>query len=420
VRKNFPKTKIVSLKKNIGFASGNNMGFKQARGEYVVLLNNDAIIDKNWLAELVAAASDKTVGIVASKILLNTPFIEATITSSIVQQSDLDQSTDFSPRGVLIENITKSTFDHKNLIWYASGFEQSKIINGISLRWSTGKAKVLLPMLEGNNDFSFVFHGYPTSDNSLTLNAKITIADEEIFSVSLSPNSVLDKKITLQKALYSKECFWLIQNGGNVLLKNGYSKDIGGVTRVLGKMVEEFYEKDSHFFSKKRKLLAACGAGMLIKREVIEQVGFFNQHYFMYYEDIDFCLRAWKQGWDIVFAPKAIMRHRHRATTGKAESSFFVSMVEKNHLFLLLTHFPLRVFLREYILFILRMLEAVLRQFIFRFVRWNSYHVWKVKAAGRITAFLSFHEQLITFVKIRFWLQIREVRNFKEMSKHLY
>ncbi|MFA5125794.1 MAG: glycosyltransferase family 2 protein [archaeon] len=72
VKKNFPKVKIVQLDKNYGFAKGNNEGIKEAfkdkKMEYIVCLNNDTIVDKNWLKELVKTAeSDKKIGMVSSK-----------------------------------------------------------------------------------------------------------------------------------------------------------------------------------------------------------------------------------------------------------------------------------------------------------------------------------------------------------------
>ena len=61
---------LIENKTNMGFAAGNNIGIRQARGEYVVLLNNDATVDISWLKELVAIAEiDPSVGMCASKVL---------------------------------------------------------------------------------------------------------------------------------------------------------------------------------------------------------------------------------------------------------------------------------------------------------------------------------------------------------------
>lgn len=69
VKKNYPKIKILEKKKNLGFALGNNVGVKEARGEYVLLLNNDTVAKPDFLDHLVAAIKDENVGVVQPKII---------------------------------------------------------------------------------------------------------------------------------------------------------------------------------------------------------------------------------------------------------------------------------------------------------------------------------------------------------------
>ena len=69
VAKMFPWVRILKLDKNYGFTGGNNAGVKIAKGEYVVFLNNDVLVDKNWLAELVKIVLLKPETIVTSKSL---------------------------------------------------------------------------------------------------------------------------------------------------------------------------------------------------------------------------------------------------------------------------------------------------------------------------------------------------------------
>jgi GT2 family glycosyltransferase len=47
-----PRVKIVLLKKNLQYAGGNNVGIKSSKGEYVVFLNFDTVVNQNWLTEL--------------------------------------------------------------------------------------------------------------------------------------------------------------------------------------------------------------------------------------------------------------------------------------------------------------------------------------------------------------------------------
>ena len=66
-----PITTLLPLDKNLGFAGGNNEGIKQAKGKYVILLNNDCVVDKSWLTELVKVAEkDEHIFAVGSKVYL--------------------------------------------------------------------------------------------------------------------------------------------------------------------------------------------------------------------------------------------------------------------------------------------------------------------------------------------------------------
>ncbi len=65
------KVNLIENGTNLGFALGNNIGISSARGNYIALLNNDAVADINWLNALIDSAqrSEKNVGMWASKIL---------------------------------------------------------------------------------------------------------------------------------------------------------------------------------------------------------------------------------------------------------------------------------------------------------------------------------------------------------------
>ncbi|HYF84141.1 MAG TPA: glycosyltransferase family 2 protein [Clostridia bacterium] len=59
------------------------------------------------------------------------------------------------------------------------------------------------------------------------------------------------------------------------------------------------------------------GAFMLIRREVIEQVGILDEEYFMYGEDIDWCYRIKQAGWKVVYNHEAEIVHYKGASGGK-------------------------------------------------------------------------------------------------------
>lgn len=65
------KIRLIENAENFGFARGNNIGFEKAGGDFIALLNNDAVADSRWIEELVSAVkrSDHSFGMWASKIL---------------------------------------------------------------------------------------------------------------------------------------------------------------------------------------------------------------------------------------------------------------------------------------------------------------------------------------------------------------
>lgn len=70
VVEHFPEARLVPLEKNRGFCVGNNCGFKYAKGDFIALLNNDAIACREWLDELYRGIqSSPKIGFCASRIL---------------------------------------------------------------------------------------------------------------------------------------------------------------------------------------------------------------------------------------------------------------------------------------------------------------------------------------------------------------
>jgi hypothetical protein len=57
------------------------------------------------------------------------------------------------------------------------------------------------------------------------------------------------------------------------------------------------------------------GAFLLLRRELLEELGGFDPGFRLYGEDIDLCYRAAKAGWERWYVPEAVVNHLHEATT---------------------------------------------------------------------------------------------------------
>jgi len=420
IKRYFPQIKLVEVQENLGFTGGNNLGLKHAQGKYIALLNSDTRVTPNWLIQMLRSALDPKVGIIAPKLYYDLPFLELTIYSDVVNKSDLDDSADFSPLGTLVENIECKDSQFSNQVWYKSGFYKEKRGN-VMTRWTKDIAKVLVPFSDKTRDeYTFTFHGYKASSNKNNL-VKIKLGGKVILETILKPSQVKQRTIKINRHQAQPHFKYLIQNAGNIVLKDGRGKDRGSILRIKDKVVYEFYDIDRPYYDKPQKLLAFCGAGCLIKKKVIDHVGFFDGFYFMYYEDLDLSLRAWKNGWDIVYAPKAVVYHKHRATTGSSDSGFFINLIERNHLSFVLTHFPLQTFIVQFILFLVRTFISHVKAFLFRFtdnLKTAIYWEKRVEARNKALKFIIFNFMRI-YKKRLFW-EKREVRTYNQMKKLLY
>lgn len=63
-----------------------------------------------------------------------------------------------------------------------------------------------------------------------------------------------------------------------------------------------------------RQFLTGCA--MLLPRSIVDEVGFFDERFFMYYEDQDFCLRARQAGYELFTIPTAKIWHKVSASSG--------------------------------------------------------------------------------------------------------
>ena len=168
VQQKFPSVRVVRLDKNYGFAGGNNRAIKQAKGDYIFLLNPDTKVESDCINRLVdTMEKDKSIGICMPKMLM---------------------------------------------------FNEPSIIN----------------------------------------------------TAGIIANKILQ------------------------------GRDRGT------------WELDCGQYDREKQILGACGAGMFIRRNLFEKIGYFDRFYFAYYEDLDFSIRTWCSGYKVNFVPQAIVYHKYR------------------------------------------------------------------------------------------------------------
>jgi N-acetylglucosaminyl-diphospho-decaprenol L-rhamnosyltransferase len=64
-----------------------------------------------------------------------------------------------------------------------------------------------------------------------------------------------------------------------------------------------------------------AGASLLVRRQVFEKVGLMDSSYFLYFEEVDFCLRAQRAGWECWYVPESRVVHLEGQATGLKSGS---------------------------------------------------------------------------------------------------
>lgn len=90
------------------------------------------------------------------------------------------------------------------------------------------------------------------------------------------------------------------------------------------------------------EVLMPSASAALYRRVMLEQIGGFDEDFFLYCEDTDLGLRARRAGWRCVYVPDAIVEHRYSHSAGRV-SPLKAYYVERNRIFVAFKNFPLRM-----------------------------------------------------------------------------
>lgn len=71
-----------------------------------------------------------------------------------------------------------------------------------------------------------------------------------------------------------------------------------------------FHRMDKEYYLESKTVDWVGGTFMMIRKEVLEKIGFFNEKYFMYVEDVELCYRASKKGFKIMINPEVEIKHK--------------------------------------------------------------------------------------------------------------
>ena len=120
------------------------------------------------------------------------------------------------------------------------------------------------------------------------------------------------------------------------------------------------------------------GAAMLVHRDVLEKVGLMDESFFLYYEELDWCVRARRQGFTIWYVGESVVYHKESVSTGQ-DSPFKLYYLTRNRLLFMRRNYPAYQWLLSFLFFSVISLPvhlislALKRQFGHMAAFWKAY-----------------------------------------------
>jgi len=198
-KEKYPDIKLIQNDENFGYCEGNNIGIREAKGDYIIILNPDTIVESNWVEELISAYNKFGEGLYQPKILSldKTEILQST--GNMLHIFGFGFAKDKGKNDNLVETDIKK-------IGYASGtclFTSKEVLDKIGLL----------------DSFLFLYH------DDLDLGWRAAQMGISSFYV---PNSIIYHVESYSLKWSAKKFYWLERNRKYCLLthysKNTYAK----------------------------------------------------------------------------------------------------------------------------------------------------------------------------------------------------
>jgi hypothetical protein len=93
------------------------------------------------------------------------------------------------------------------------------------------------------------------------------------------------------------------------------------------------YDQEKWNQNESREVEVLKGASLFIRKKALDQIGVFDEDYFMYTEEVDLCYRLRKSGWHLFWVPQSEVIHYGGQSTQQAATKMFISLYQTKLLF---------------------------------------------------------------------------------------
>jgi GT2 family glycosyltransferase len=318
MKERYPEVRIVQSDRNRGFAGGNNLALHEVSSPFAVLLNNDAVPEPDWLERLLAPMLEPgsdDLGATTGKVVFAARFVRVRLSTPGfvpgpedrrelgVRIGSIDVAAGAAPAQAVLNEV----------LWERSTYGREGPPEA-PFFWTRPEGELLIPVAaEGAADITFGWAADRAKDVTLTWEGD---GSPVTLPVGTEPGHAT-VHITASTPRVD-----VLNNVGGLVLKEGYGADRG------------YQQVDSGQFSAPEEVFTGCGNGLAMRTALGHRLGWFDEDFFLYYEDTDLSWRLRALGYAIRYEPQAVLRHLHAATS-QEWSPLFVFHVDRNRLLML-------------------------------------------------------------------------------------
>ena len=155
--------------------------------------------------------------------------------------------------------------------------------------------------------------------------------------VELEPDSISN----LLKCIEKDENIFAVSS--KMIQYNDRSKmdDAGDEYTILGWTRKVGDGKSPDLYTAEREIFSACAGAALYRKSILDELGYFDENFFAYMEDVDISYRARIKGYKCVYCPEAVVYHFGSGTSGSRYNEFKIRLAARNNVYVPYKNMPL-------------------------------------------------------------------------------
>ena len=145
----------------------------------------------------------------------------------------------------------------------------------------------------------------------------------------------LIKSIEKDENIFSVCSKMIMYNEPNII------DDAGDEYNLLGWTLKRGDGQPISLYNKTEEIFSSCAGAAIYRRSILDEIGYFDEHFFAYMEDIDISYRAKIYGYKNIYCSDAQIYHIGSATSGSKYNSFKVKLAARNNVYVPYKNMPI-------------------------------------------------------------------------------